>query len=69
MANDDLINGKQNDGQRWKHSQWIKAIKMRETVPGSKEANQMLKDMHEKCIRKQFTAVKKRSGLDTTNLR
>eukprot|EP00973_Karenia_brevis_P006674 906967-Karenia_brevis.AAC.1 len=35
---------------------------MGETVPGSKEANQMLKDLHGKCTRKQFTAVK--HGLD-----
>eukprot|EP00973_Karenia_brevis_P051695 7180404-Karenia_brevis.AAC.1 len=31
---------------------------MGETVPGSKEANQMRKDMHETWIRKQFTALK-----------
>eukprot|EP00973_Karenia_brevis_P008179 1107006-Karenia_brevis.AAC.1 len=62
MVNDDLINGKQKEGERRKLSQWIKAIKMGETVPGSKEANQMLKDIHEKCTRKQVTAVK--LGLD-----
>eukprot|EP00973_Karenia_brevis_P029104 4014887-Karenia_brevis.AAC.1 len=50
----DLINSQLPEGQKWKLSQWVRAIRAGRTIPGSKEANQMLKDAHGKCTRKPF---------------
>eukprot|EP00973_Karenia_brevis_P015411 2107051-Karenia_brevis.AAC.1 len=58
----EVINANQPDGQKWKLSTWIKAIKAGNTVPGSEKANKMLKDLHEKCTREQIAAFK--VGLD-----
>eukprot|EP00973_Karenia_brevis_P045104 6246629-Karenia_brevis.AAC.1 len=39
LHNHDSINANQPNGQKWKLSQWVKATKAGNTVPGSEEAN------------------------------
>eukprot|EP00973_Karenia_brevis_P025609 3532916-Karenia_brevis.AAC.1 len=58
-----LINSQLPEGQKWKLSQWVRAVQAGKTIPGSKEANQMLKDVWDKCTRQRFLTLKTYIGL------
>eukprot|EP00973_Karenia_brevis_P032555 4491311-Karenia_brevis.AAC.1 len=51
LFNTHLVNSQLPEGQKWASSQWVRAIQAGRTTPGSKEANHVLKDAHDKCTR------------------